>query len=99
MPHAIRFIPFANADGPHNMAADEVLLESAAKGIGSLRFYGWNNPTLSLGYFQPERLRLSDPSLAVLPYVRRASGGAPLGHYHGNTYSLALPGGSPGATG
>ena len=95
MPHAIRLIPFANAAGPHNMAADEVLLESAAKGIASLRFYGWNNATLSLGYFQPERLRLSDPSVAALPYVRRASGGAALVHHHEITYSLALPAGSP----
>jgi len=99
MPHTIRLIPFANGDGPHNMAADEVLLESAANRIASLRFYGWNNATLSLGYFQPERLRLSDPSVAALPYVRRASGGAALVHHHEITYSLALPPGSPWQTG
>ena len=48
----------AIAEGAHNMAADEVLLESAVKGSASLRFYGWTKATLSLGYFQPAQLRL-----------------------------------------
>lgn len=47
-----RHIPYQVADGPHNMAADEVLLESAIAGAASLRFYGWLPATLSLGYFQ-----------------------------------------------
>jgi lipoate-protein ligase A len=78
------------------MAADEVLLEAAATtGIPSLRFYGWSTPTLSLGYFQPAAHRLADPSLANLPYVRRATGGDALVHHHELTYALALPAGLP----
>lgn len=73
------------------MAADEVLLASAALGIASLRFYCWSQPTLSLGYFQPEAVRRSHPSLAALPFVRRPSGGATLIHHHELTYALALP--------
>jgi lipoyl(octanoyl) transferase len=90
-----RLLPDAVADGPHNMAADEILLESAAAGAASLRFYCWSQATLSLGYFQPERLRRKDPLLAPLPYVRRPSGGATLVHHHELTYALALPAGSP----
>lgn len=90
-----RLLPDAAADGPHNMAADETLLESAAGGAASLRFYGWSAPTLSLGYFQPERVRAADPRLAALPFVRRPSGGATLVHHHEVTYALALPAGAP----
>jgi lipoyl(octanoyl) transferase len=91
----IRLLPFAAVDGPINMAADEAMLESAANGVASLRFYTWNPPTLSLGYFQSEAVRSSDPLLASLPFVRRASGGATLVHHHELTYALALPAGAP----
>ncbi len=50
----IRLLPFAAASGPLNMARDEALLLSAAdRGVASLRFYTWTEPTVSLGYFQP----------------------------------------------
>ncbi len=85
-----RLLPYRIADGPHNMAADEILLESAAEGTPSLRFYGWSAPTVSLGYFQSCALR-GDSSLADLPFVRRASGGMTLVHHHEVTYALAMP--------
>jgi len=75
------------------MAADEVLLESAAEGLASLRFYGWSEATVSLGYFQPHRTILEDQRLAALPYVRRATGGMMLVHQHEITYALAVPAG------
>ncbi len=90
-----RLLPYEAADGPSNMAADEVLLEAAGKGVASLRFYGWSVPTLSLGYFQTDASRLADPPLAELPWVRRASGGAALVHHYEITYALALPPGPP----
>jgi lipoate-protein ligase A len=90
----VRLLPFAAADGPHNMAADEVLLQAAEGGLASLRFYGWTVPTVSLGYFQTERVRREEPQLASLPYVRRPSGGATLVHHHEVTYALGLPAGS-----
>jgi lipoate-protein ligase A len=90
-----RLLPFAIADGPTNMAADEVMVRSAANGIASLRFYGWTAATVSLGYFQAAAVRFSDPLLAALPFVRRPSGGATLVHHHELTYCLALPPGSP----
>lgn len=94
-----RLLPYAVADGPHNMAADEVLLETAVAGRASLRFYGWSPPTLSLGYFQPAHLRREDEHLAELPYVRRPSGGMTLVHDREITYALALPAGTPWQTG
>jgi lipoyl(octanoyl) transferase len=92
---AVRFLPFAFADGPHNMAADEILLENAVAGSASLRFYGWSEPVLSLGYFQPQSVRQSDPALANLAWVRRPTGGGTLVHHHELTYAFALPAGLP----
>ncbi len=93
--NAVRLLPFATADGPHNMAADESLLEAAIAGAASLRFYGWSVPTLSLGYFQPQSVRLADSRLTGLPWVRRPTGGAALVHHHELTYAVALPAGRP----
>jgi lipoyl(octanoyl) transferase len=87
---SVRLLPYAVADGPHNMAADEVLLEAAVAGVASLRFYGWSEPTVSLGYFQPHAARLPG-----LPWVRRPSGGMMLVHHHELTYCLALPAEAP----
>ncbi|MBI3823514.1 MAG: lipoate--protein ligase family protein [Planctomycetes bacterium] len=98
METVIRLLPYAVADGPTNMAADETLLRSAVEGIPSLRFYGWTTATVSLGYFQPCAVRLADPLLMSLPWVRRPSGGATLVHHHELTYALALPAGSPWQT-
>src|SRR5262245_36618496 len=81
------------------MAADEALLETALAGRASLRFYGWDRATVSLGYFQPERLRHEDPRLVSLPSVRRPSGGAMLVHHHEVTYVLTLPPGPLWQTG
>jgi lipoate-protein ligase A len=81
------------------MAADEAMLLTAAEAeVASLRFYVWAEPTLSLGYFQPAADRLSDPKLAGLAWVRRATGGAALVHHHEVTYALALPPGRPWQT-
>lgn len=92
MEKVIRLLPYAEADGATNMAADEVLLQSAAaEGTAALRFYGWSTPTVSLGYFQPAAARDNEPLLAQLLFVRRATGGATLVHHHEVTYALALP--------
>jgi lipoate-protein ligase A len=90
-PPAVRLLPYAVAGGAHNMAADEVLLEAALAGVASLRFYGWSEAAVSLGYFQPERVRREDVRLAGLPFVRRPSGGGTLVHHHEITYAFALP--------
>jgi lipoate-protein ligase A len=91
MSQTIRLLPFAGADGATNMAADEAMLESAMRGVASLRFYTWSEPTLSLGYFQPAEERNSDVNLSGLAWVRRSTGGAAIVHHHELTYALALP--------
>lgn len=86
MPSSLRLLPFASADGATNMARDEAMLESAARGVASLRFYTWTEPTLSLGYFQP-----SPPPRVGVAVVRRSTGGAGIVHHHELTYAVALP--------
>lgn len=78
--------------GAWNMAADEWLL-TAASDLGStmLRLYRWNEPTLSLGYFQSSESRQSHPPSLPCPWVRRASGGGAILHHHEVTYALATP--------
>lgn len=78
--------------GAWNMAVDEVLLESAfERGVASLRFYQWCEPTASLGHFQQETDFRAETRFAHLPAVRRLSGGGTLIHDQEVTYSLALP--------
>jgi lipoate-protein ligase A len=89
-----RLLPFAAADGPHNMAADEALLETALSGVASLRCYTWSEPTLSLGYFQPAAGRDQDRLLSQLPFVRRPTGGGAIVHQFELTYALSVPAGS-----
>lgn len=80
----------SEASGAWNMAADEWLLVRAVEaGEASLRFYVWDQPTVSLGHFQ-EAAEIP-PQLAALPAVRRLSGGGAIIHDQELTYSLALP--------
>jgi lipoate-protein ligase A len=100
MTPTLRLLPFAAADGPANMAADESLLETAAdRGTAALRFYAWTEPTLSLGYFQPVAVRAGRPNLDRLAWVRRSTGGAAIVHHRELTYALALPAGKPWQSG
>ncbi len=87
----LRRLVDAPAAGAWNMAVDEVLLESAAAGQPSLRFYGWTPATLSLGYFQRAADRLLHPASQHCPLVRRESGGGAIVHDRELTYALALP--------
>ncbi len=95
MPPHCRLLPYRAADGAWNMAADETLLASALGGLASFRLYGWSQPTLSLGYFQPSAASRVDPNLQPLAWVRRPTGGEALVHHYELTYALALPPGFP----
>jgi lipoate-protein ligase A len=87
-----RLIIDGPADGAWNMAADEAILESAAKNQAStLRFYAWNEPTLSLGYFQKLEDRQVHSASRNCPIVRRASGGGAIVHDRELTYSFCTP--------
>jgi lipoate-protein ligase A len=91
-----RLIVDSAAGGPWNMAVDEaLLLQAADERFGSLRFYRWSEPTLSLGYFQRHDDRRQHPASAGCAVVRRQTGGGAILHDRELTYSLALPAGNP----
>src|SRR6185436_21089599 len=77
--------------GPMNMAVDEALLLSAPRFGPTLRFYQWEEPTLSLGYFQSAAERSQHEASAACPIVRRSTGGGAILHHHELTYSLVTP--------
>jgi lipoate-protein ligase A len=86
-----RLIVDPAASGAWQMAVDEVLLDTAAAGGGaSLRFYGWSEPTLSLGYFQSFGDAQTHRASRDCPRVRRQTGGGAILHDDELTYSLAL---------
>jgi lipoate-protein ligase A len=64
------------------MAMDEALLESVGRAGqgGCLRFYQWEEPTLSLGYFQREGDRGGHEASRECPRVRRSTGGGAIIH-------------------
>ena len=74
------------------MAIDEALLESAiSHETATLRWYEWDQPTVSLGYFQKIDDLKSLPRVQGLPVVRRLSGGGAILHDDELTYSISLP--------
>ncbi|WP_010631402.1 lipoate--protein ligase family protein [Sporolactobacillus vineae] len=79
----------------YNMALDEYLLDREASGSRRpiLRFYQWDPPGLSIGYFQKTRGRISREGLKKrgVRLVRRLTGGLAVLHDHELTYSVILP--------
>jgi lipoate-protein ligase A len=74
-----------------NMAIDEALLESAA--APSIRFYCWESPALSFGYFG----RFADVAdkASERDLVRRWTGGGIVFHGEDLTYSIVIPARDP----
>lgn len=90
---AWRLLLDREAAGPWNMAVDEALLDSAARGgRPALRLYAWRGAWLSLGYGQ----RCDDAQRAAcraagVGVVRRATGGGAVLHGGDLTYAVAAP--------
>lgn len=96
MPIDCRLIIDPPLAGTWNMAVDEALLLDAAEhASASLRFYRWNEPTLSLGYFQHYEDRELHAASRNCAVVRRQTGGGAILHDRELTYSLVLPPGHP----
>ena len=74
-----------------NMAIDEALLEIASVPI--LRFYRWNRPALSFGYFGLYAEAAREAGDRHL--VRRWTGGGIVPHGEDLTYSVILPASDP----
>ena len=87
----LRVIVDPPADGAWNMAVDEALLLSDERTGLTIRFYQWEEPTLSLGYFQSLAEREQHPPSVDCPMVRRASGGGAILHDRELTYSMVAP--------
>lgn len=82
------------ANNPYmNMAIDEAISISIRGGNSplTLRFYAWNTPSISLGYFQDIRkeIDIDRCNLADVKIVRRITGGKGVYHKHDLTYSIA----------
>jgi lipoate-protein ligase A len=79
----------------YNMAVDEALAESCRTGATgpTLRLYGWDRPSISLGYFQRahEVVDLDRCREGRVPVVRRTTGGRAVHHHHEVTYSVVSP--------
>jgi lipoate-protein ligase A len=72
--------------GPLNMAIDEVLLSTAQSAI--LRFYRWNTPSVSFGYFV--RFAEACELAGNRALVRRWTGGGIVPHGDDLTYSIMI---------
>jgi lipoate-protein ligase A len=71
-----------------NMAIDESLLRHAQAPV--LRIYGWEQPCVSIGYFQKASVVAAGTS-----FVRRYTGGGLVEHGRDLTYTLVLPADHP----
>ncbi|MFD2446031.1 biotin/lipoate A/B protein ligase family protein [Bacillus sp. CGMCC 1.16607] len=89
-----RFIDSGDCSPSFNMALDEALLDwhSEGKIPPTIRFYGWNPATLSIGYFQKveKEINLDAVKEHHLGFVRRPTGGRGVLHEHELTYSVIV---------
>ncbi len=86
-------------DGNHgyamNMAIDEAIMRMVAEGKSepTIRFYGWEPPTLSIGYHQKvaSEVDLAELEKRGYGFVRRPTGGRAVLHKEEITYSVVAP--------
>src|SRR5437879_2746956 len=79
----------ASRSAAMNMAVDEALLERATE--PTIRFYQWDHPALSFGYFG----RYADAADEARDIVRRWTGGGIVLHGEDMTYSIVIPASEP----
>jgi len=76
--------------GATNMAIDQLLLETIQH-MPILRFYEWEKPSVSFGYFESFTTVQQHFNDGELDYIRRCTGGGIVDHRVGITYTLAMP--------
>ncbi|MBP1080631.1 biotin/lipoate A/B protein ligase family protein [Bacillus capparidis] len=90
-----RFIDSGFQSPAYNMALDEALLNWNSQKLipPTIRFYGWNPPTLSVGYFQNIHKEINFDAVKDhnLGFVRRPTGGRGVLHDQELTYSVIVP--------
>lgn len=89
------FINTGQHDPYYNMALDEALLNFVSRGEIDpvIRFYTWDPPTLSIGYFQRLEKEIDIDMVRKKGYglVRRQTGGRGVLHDKELTYSVIVP--------
>lgn len=78
-----RIFVHGEGDKAWNMAFDEALLRLST--VPVLRCYRWNEPAVSIGYFQSWR------EAGDRPFVRRYTGGGRVDHKRDFTYTISVP--------
>lgn len=90
-----RLITDSPSDGAWNMGVDGALLDSVSRNGSApvLRLYGWDKPTLSIGYAQKldSGINIDFLEKAGIPLVRRPTGGRAVLHWDELTYAVAIP--------
>ena len=90
-----RLLDSGPADAHWNMAVDEAILACCGAGLAppTLRFYRWEPPAVSLGYFQnaEKELDLEECRRRGVGWVRRLTGGRAVLHDKEVTYSVVIP--------
>lgn len=93
MIHQWRLIDSGPDSASYNMALDEAIATAVRnlKSPPTLRFYGWDRPSLSLGSFQKASdLDLDYCKQNTIPLVRRPTGGRAILHRDELTYSFSV---------
>ncbi len=92
---AWRLVENGPQDGRLNMAIDRAILNACDRGQApaTLRLYGWDRPTLTIGYSQNQFKDVNSIQCERknIPVVRRFTGGRALLHQYELTYSLIAP--------
>lgn len=88
------FLDSGHHDAATNMAIDEALLtwHSEDKIPPTLRFYGWKNPSLTVGHFQNVEKTIDFTGIKKhgCDFVRRLTGGSAVLHDDELTYSIIV---------
>ena len=92
---AWRLIRDGDHDAATNMGIDEAIMSAHALGgcPPTLRLYGWDRPSISLGYFQDLSrggIDLDYCEEAGIELVRRPTGGRAVLHGHDLTFSIVI---------
>ena len=88
-----RFIDSGPCNAAYNMALDEAIAVTVrnSQAPPTLRLYGWNLPSVTIGYFQ----KIGEVDMAYclqknIPVVRRPTGGRAILHGNEITYSFSV---------
>lgn len=94
-----RLVDTGKGDPYMNMAIDEAIAVSSRTETSSptIRFYQWERPALTIGYFQPlkDEISIDLYRKEKVPIIRRITGGRSLLHQHELTYSIVSPTNNP----